>query len=205
MRGNVVGSVVHAGSNRPVARAEVSVLAGPVPTRELGVLTNEAGRFDLRAWPPGRWRLRATGPLGERGEGEVQVFNDAVSDLLIETDGGRYVEPRTPVPGQGGTPATRSSGGIRGRVVLGVSGRPIADAAITILRGAGPAPDIAPLTNADGAFALDDLPSGVWSLRAVGPDGQSGETTVVVLPGTLSDARITLGAQSDDMLKDYIP
>ena len=82
------------------------------------------------------------------------------------------------------------SGNLCGYVVRGE--RPVADAAITIIDGPGGHVDVAPLTDADGWFALDDLPAGRWRLRAYGPDGASGEAIVDIWDYSLSEVTITL-------------
>jgi len=73
------------------------------------------------------------------------------------------------------------------------NGKPVRDATITIIRGAGPAPDIAPLTDRGGWFALDGLPAGDWVFRAVGPGGEPGEATVEVFPDSLAEVIIKVG------------
>ena len=50
--------------------------------------------------------------------------------------------------------------------------------------GAGPSPDIAPLTDSGGWFKLDKLQAGEWVLRAHGPGGETGEATVMVSVGS---------------------
>lgn len=71
---------------------------------------------------------------------------------------------------------------------------PIPDAAITVVNGPGPAPDISPLTDRSGWFTFDGLLPGVWLLRALGPDGSSGERTARVNPGAMTEVTLTLGA-----------
>ena len=72
------------------------------------------------------------------------------------------------------------TGGIRGRVVYGPQGTPVAGATITIERGAGPAPDIAPETNSKGEFTINHLPWGLYQLGAVDPHGKRGYGKVEV-------------------------
>jgi len=79
--------------------------------------------------------------------------------------------------------------------------RPVADAAITIIDGPGGHVDVAPLTDGDGWFALDDLPAGRWRLRAYGPDGATGEATVDIWDYSLSEVTIML-SESDQRHPD---
>ena len=88
-------------------------------------------------------------------------------------------------------------GSVRGRVVRSQDGQPMPDASITVVSGAGPAPDIAPLTNQEGAFSLDGLPPGEWVLRAIGPEGETGEATALVSAGSVAD--VTLYVSTSDI------
>lgn len=81
-------------------------------------------------------------------------------------------------------------GSVNGRVVRADNGEPVEDATVMVLRGAGPAPDIAALTNSAGWFALDELPEGEWLLRAVSTAGETGEARVDVCAGTLASITI---------------
>lgn len=87
------------------------------------------------------------------------------------------------------------SGNLCGYVVR--DQQPVADAAITIVEGPGRHVDLAPLSDADGWFALDDLPAGRWRLRARGPDGASGEASVDIWDDSLSEVTIALGEASE--------
>jgi Carboxypeptidase regulatory-like domain len=89
-------------------------------------------------------------------------------------------------------------GSVRGRVVRADNGRPLADATIGIVRSAGPAPDIAPITNGEGWFALEGLPAGEWELSALGPGGETGSVSVRVSAGSVSDVTITVGARESE-------
>ncbi|WP_104420243.1 carboxypeptidase-like regulatory domain-containing protein [Neolewinella xylanilytica] len=57
------------------------------------------------------------------------------------------------------------------------SGRPVADATLSIVQATAPVADIAMMTDGSGRFYLDDLPSGRFRLQVMPPDG-SGQTTV---------------------------
>jgi hypothetical protein len=76
------GRVVNA-DGVPVPRARVTIVAATVPMPEIALLTDPDGRFEL-ALPEGRFRLRAHGPRGEVGEGDVELKGGAAGvDLVI--------------------------------------------------------------------------------------------------------------------------
>lgn len=83
------------------------------------------------------------------------------------------------------------SGNLSGYVVRGQQA--VADATVTIIDGPGGHMDIAPVSDEDGWFALDDLPSGRWRLRARDPEGSTGEASVDIWDDSLSEVTIHLG------------
>ena len=89
-------------------------------------------------------------------------------------------------------------GSVRGRVVRTHDEQPVPDATITVVSGAGPAPDIAPLTNQEGTFSLDGLPPGEWVLRAMGPEGEVVEAAASVSAGSVADVTIYVGTSGVD-------
>lgn len=76
-------------------------------------------------------------------------------------------------------------GSVHGQVLRANSGKPLEYATIVVMHGAGPSPDIAPLTDSGGWFTLDGLPAGEWILCALGPSGETGEATVKVFAGSV--------------------
>jgi hypothetical protein len=191
MRGSVQGYVVRTGNGQPLAGVTVEgAPAGPpraaadVP---VAAPTDEAGLFRFDELPRGGWTLLVRAASGQLlGQDTVQVFDDAVSAVTIEVaapgGGGRSRRaPRTGRPMQGS---------IRGRVVRTTNGEPVADAAITVVRGAGAAPDLAPLSDGAGGFVLGGLPAGEWRLAALGPGGESGEATARVVGGGVAEVEI---------------
>ncbi len=82
------------------------------------------------------------------------------------------------------------TGGIIGHVVGASDEAPVTDASIVIVQGAGPAPDIAPLTDESGNFFLDGLPEGQWRLRAFGPGGEEGEESTQVFDDSITSITI---------------
>lgn len=198
MLGSVNGCVVRAGSRMPVAGASITVVGGPSAMPDIALLSGADGAFVLDGLAEGRWVLQATDPSGGTGEAAVQVFDNAASDATIEVNGLQRWISATLVglddgasdmaSGQGGvamataplTANPAAAGSVRGRVVRAGSGRPVPDAAISLIAGPGPAPDIAPLTDAEGWFVLDGLAPGRWLLRVLGPYGEAGEASMLV-------------------------
>jgi len=198
MRGSVSGAVVYAGSWDPVPRA--MVVASETPRRRwaaevetvspIAAESDSLGAFVLEELPEGPWLLRAESEGGTRlGEASVYVFDNAVSDVTIEVRERPSAVTQRPME----TPVMsepRATGGVRGRVVHAVDGSPIEDATITVVRGAGPAPDIAPLTDSAGRFSFDGLPPGQWVLGALAPDGTGAQAAVRVAAGSLVEVII---------------
>ena len=82
------------------------------------------------------------------------------------------------------------NGSLSGYVLRG--DEPVSDAAISIVVGVGSYPDIAPLTDSNGWFVLDDLNPGRWRLRATATDGTAAEADVEVWANSMSEVTIAL-------------
>lgn len=192
MYGDVRGCVVRTDNGEPVGDATITLVRGPGPAPDIAPLTDSAGWFALHGLPEGEWVLSATSSA-VRGEAVVHVFGNATSDVTINVAG----QSRAARPGAAGGPPNKKErnmyGGVRGRVLRADNGEPIADATIMV-RGPGAAPDIAPLTDSAGRFALDGLPEGEWVLRALGPGGERGEARVRVSAGSVADTTIIIEA-----------
>jgi uncharacterized GH25 family protein len=186
----VRGRVIR-GDGKPVPNASVTMVnQDGLPQQDLAVVTDSSGTFVLDAVPPGRWVLHAFTPAQETGSATVEDADDVLSDVTIHVG---------PPPGRSRRVAREPTrweqdmpGSVRGRVTRGKTGEPVTDASISVVRGAGPAPDISPVTDAHGVFALDGLPPGEWVLAAFAPDGAKGEVTVQVTSGTVANATINL-------------
>ncbi len=182
MGGSVCGQVVRAAGGAAVPDVSVRVRAGLVGRGP--VRTGPDGWFFLHRLPAGRGELVVTTPAGRVETAVVYIFDDAVSELTIQL--------REPRPGGKNRRKGRAmTGSIRGRVEE-ADGRPVADASIRVVQGAGPAPDLSPLTDDDGRFVLDDLPAGSWRLAADGPAGQTGEGEVEVTAGATAQVVIVV-------------
>ena len=197
MPGAVRGRVVGLYDGRAVRGATITVVSGEGNEPDIAPGTDDEGWFALDGLGEGEWLLRALGPGGETGTATVHVFNNSLTEVTIEVGG----LPRAPRRGGGGRSQNRTErgmlGSVRGRVVRSQDGQPVPDASITVVSGAGPAPDIAPLTNQEGTFSLDGLPPGEWVLRAIGPEGETGEATALVSAGSVAD--LTLYVNTSDI------
>lgn len=80
---------------------------------------------------------------------------------------------------------------IQGRV-LTERGEAVRDATITVVAGPGAVPDIAPVSDAAGAFSLGNLAEGTYLLRALGPDGRTSEVATFVTEGVENVVAIVL-------------
>jgi hypothetical protein len=191
----VVGAVIEGSGQAPRVRSDRSWADGSWLAPQVSSLTDAAGRFMFDDLRQGEWLVRVEGAGGETlGKAVVHVLNNALSEITIEVSGPFAPPPAYPHLPDAGRPAPMQPpsvmGSIRGRVVSAADARPVADATITVVFGAGPAPDIAPITNEDGWFAMDDLPCGRWRLRASGPGGEIGEAAVEVFDDALSEVTI---------------
>lgn len=227
MRGSIYGYVVRGDSEMPVGGAEVTILkrAGPTAAahRSLPVVlsTSGSGWFTFDKVPEGTWLVRAVGPRGGRGNVEVPVFQNAISEATVALNGLQrwladtlasvdHSADATPadtgnefgnrpgaswsndLAGSASREEPAMTGSVRGRVVRADTGLPVDNATIGILRGAGPAPDIAPLSDADGRFAMDGLPPGEWVIGAIDPDGRRGSVEFRIGKSAVADVVIEI-------------
>lgn len=70
--------------------------------------------------------------------------------------------------------------------------RPVAGCVVSVVRSAGPHPDIAAVSGADGHFEFDHVPTGRFTLRGFGPEGELGEIDGVCPPGSPASVRLVL-------------
>jgi hypothetical protein len=216
MRGSIQGYVVRGDRGTPISGATVSIAydAGATAKDEKPGLhdqtTNSAGWFAFDELREGSWVVHARTPEGGRGEAQAPVFDNAVSEVRIELNGlHRWIatldsddrmsdvsSADEACGGSRGGGQRMPTGGVQGRVVYAGDGAPVDGATIGIVRGAGPAPDIAPLTDASGRFALDGLPPGAWVLSAIGPDGAEGSAEVRVTGNSIADVVIRISRKT---------
>jgi len=194
MRGSVCGYVVRADDGTPVAKTTIDVVSGPGSAPAPVVVTDSDGSFALTDLSEGEWVLSARSPSGCGQTATVHVFDNALSDVTI----GVTESPRVAQRVATGQKIKKNkmergmSGSVRGRVMRADNGKPLEDATITVVRGSGPAPDISPLTDRAGWFVLDGLLEGEWLLQALGPGGETGESTVQVSAGSVADITINV-------------
>lgn len=77
--GSVISGRVHLPDGRAVSEARVSIASSPVPTPDVALLTDDDGRFELRAPTAGRY--------------EVAIHADGLDPQVIQIDA-REGEPR---------------------------------------------------------------------------------------------------------------
>ena len=174
------------------------IVGGPAAAPDVAPVTDRDGWFALDDLAPGEWRLRADGPNGETGEATAHVEGGALSEVTILVaggDGDEVLGARTTPPRPANRRRRLVTSRVRGRVVRADTGEPVADAAITVSGGPGAAPDIAPLSNADGLFFFDGLPPGQWQISALGPGGETGQTGVKLEAGAIANIVIRVEAR----------
>jgi len=207
MRGSVRGSVVGADSGYPIAGAMISGSRaglsppGSPPRTAISGRSDRSGAFGFDGLIEGEWVFTTQGSRGEvLGTATVRVLDNAFSDVTIAVRGvwgdspiERTDSDQNVVAPRPRTPLKSLPGSVRGVVVRDFdTGQPVPGARISVVSGEGREPDVHPVTDADGAFALDGLPEGEWLLRALGPGGETGRATVHVFENALSDVTIEI-------------
>ena len=193
--GSIRGQVVSA-DGRPIADATLTVVAGAGQVADIAPMTDQDGWFALDNLPVGRWRLRAMEPGGATGEAAVEVFENALSEMTIEIRG--VGSNDWPPGGHSAERPDELAGSLRGNVIRADNHEPVGQVTVMIVGGPAAAPDVAPVTDRDGWFALDDLAPGDWHLRADGPNGETGDATAHVEGGALSEVTILVARGDGD-------
>lgn len=186
MPGTVVGCVVSGRDGAPVPEASVRVFLGT--DLLLSALTDAAGSFVFSELPPGDWVFAAS--TGERSghSPRVVVFDDAATAVTIEVTELPTTTRR--LRRRRGAPSVVR---IEGTVRRGATGLPVENASVILAQGPGPAPDIAAVTDSQGAFSFSGLTPGRWLIRALDPDGEDGE---VWADASAGDATVTVDIAS---------
>ena len=189
-QGLVRGFVLRADTGEPIPDATIGINSGPGPAPDIAPITDSAGRFVL-SLDEGEWTISATTSAGN-GTATVSVGAGKTSEVTIRVSG----SVRPPRRGSGGSSTSRRDrsmpGSVQGLVIRADTGVPVMDATIVVVRGPGPAPDIAPVTDRAGRFFLDPLPEGQWVFRAITPDNEIGEATVRVAAGSTAQFTIEI-------------
>jgi len=203
MRGSIRGYVVSSADQTPIQDAAIMAVHGPELADECPsrfATADRDGSFFIAELRAGEWVISVRGPNGGTATAIVCVLNNSLGDVTIEIEATGLPcvdsEARRNESALPNTPSQKQSnimfGTIRGYVVQNSDGTPVADATITIVSGPGPAPDLAPLTNAEGSFSFGGLPGGQWLLRTIGPSGETVESVAHVVEGAVTETTITL-------------
>ena len=88
--------------------------------------------------------------------------------------------------------ATDGVGGFAG-LVTSAGGAPIADLRVGIVSGTAPFPEIAAVTDANGAYSIGGVPSGTFQVAVHDLQGQKvGEQSVVIAVGKTANLNFTI-------------
>ncbi|MCK6551754.1 carboxypeptidase-like regulatory domain-containing protein [Myxococcota bacterium] len=162
--GKILGTIVDAVTGAPVTRYEYAV-AGPVH-RQSGAVSL-SGSFEVDQLPAGTYTVYV----------DAEGFESAVVESVI-------VSPGETVKNV--TVRLRPSGGIAGHVRGAAGGGSLVIHAV----GASAEVEAQAEVGEDGGFNLDDLPSGTYTLIAVGEDGE-GEVRGELANVSVESGRVT--------------
>ncbi len=191
MHGSIIGQVLSAASGQGLGQVSVELrrVSGssaqdtPEPQH---LLSDEHGWFSASHLAPGSWRLETSG--SPSAHVEVLPFATCTLTLTIKAQVNQRSLPE---------PGSPQTGAITGQVVFAASNMPIPYASVIVLWGAGPAPDIAPMTDTAGRFILDGLSPGEWAVRAISAQGASTDVRVCVSAGQHTAVRIEIAMNAD--------
>ncbi len=177
MTSTIQGFVASAPSGVRAPAVPVS-LATSGAVNPISITTDREGWFAFTQLPAGRYRVSTPGARSE------EIALDRYSTITLELAIPEY--------------NTREHGSIAGKVVAVTTGYPIENASVMVLHGAGSAPDIAPLTNAQGRFSLEGLAAGEWRLRVFAPSGQTATPRIEVRANETAMVTVVIGGDSDN-------
>lgn len=190
MSGQLNGSVVYGASLQPIPgvilafRADV-VLDGTSGSIRI-VRTDDRGHFWLEGLAPGLWSVEVKDLAGVRRRTNVVVPANATTSMEIDMSRFDPCELSADIRSE----QSERRATVQGQVMRAATGKPVADAAVTILRASGEHPDFAPLTNSEGWFSFEGLTDGIWKFRALTPDGENGTTEIMIGDGLAVTAQI---------------
>jgi hypothetical protein len=177
--GAVVGRVLDADTDRPLAGARVVVawhdvvidtatLSSSVAERTGAVQTDSLGRYRLCGVPTDSWLLLQVQHDGRAGAGIRLLVPDSAGVVLqhlsLSASATTPVAAAPPIEGDTTEPPLTGSASVAG-VVRGVGGLPLSGAQVRVVGAAGRA-----TSDARGRFSLGDLPAGtqVMEVRRIG-------------------------------------
>lgn len=167
--GAVAGEVAHAGTDHPVADAEVRLYDGH-STHETA--TDAAGAYELAHVEPGEHELEVTADGYEDYAATVTVEPEATTGHDVELE---------PLPGE-----------VSGTVLGEPGGDPLAGAEVTLEADA----TRTATTNGDGTFVFADVPAGTWTVEATANDHVPAAVEVTVDPGEETTVTVALDAHA---------
>ena len=183
MAGSIMGQVLLEGCGASPG-ARVVLTSQAIGGRQ--TFAKSDGWFKVDQLPTGLWTVHTLGASPV----DVHVLPNSTTDVTLTL-------------GQTGLPMSSTTmnsprGSVRGRVIRGADGLPVRNATVIIISSSGSFPDIAPITNDQGEFALDGLAIGLWIFRAVTEEGETGENLVAVHAGGTTEITVTIGSQGLD-------
>ncbi len=200
MSGSIIGAVIEKDSLRGIEGAVVTLRKPGAGDKDLrgdqqefgsgdhaAQVTDSHGTFQFGAIEAGRWTVRCDAPARERLETDVLIAENASAAVEFQVPGVTFAAGPSAGPG-----ATTEKGSVTGVVVDAVGGHRVADAAISVVKGPGDAPDIAPMTDESGVFSFDHLTPGKWTFQVVTPAGAKGRVQTNVRSGAVTTVTISV-------------
>ncbi|HEX9562482.1 MAG TPA: carboxypeptidase regulatory-like domain-containing protein [Gemmatimonadaceae bacterium] len=163
--GTISGVITNASNGAPIAGATVSTVP-PTAT----VTTNAQGSYTIPNVPPGTYTVNATSAGFNPNSAPAAVTSSQVATTDIAL---------TPLPG-----------GIMGVVTDASNGAPIAGATVTTVPATSSV-----TTNAQGAYTIQNVPPGTYTVTATRSGYSPGSGPATVLPGQTATRDISLSTQ----------
>ncbi|MFN0023753.1 MAG: collagen binding domain-containing protein [Parvularculaceae bacterium] len=193
MNGSILGAVVDADTLYAVSGVLVCLQPHSVHNtsaddhEDWRQVTGEAGAFVFSNVPAGHWLVSCRSHSGEKFTQDLYLCNNAAAVIQFECG------PETAI---GKRQMSEDLGSVTGVVCRGELDEPVADASVIVVKGPASAPDIASITDSDGAFSFGGLIPGKWAFEAIGPDGDRARATVVIGPAQNAQMKIKIKKKS---------
>ncbi len=187
--GGVMGTVLDAATNQPIAGATVDARAGANVTQGPiagSAVTTAGGAYTINNLAPGTYTLTANATGYTQATVVVVVTAGVTTNVAAILLQAQQAPPPPPPP----PPAT---GGVTGSVVDAATNLPIAGASVSareIVNGI-PGPVIATATTgAGGTYTINNLPAGTYRLTATAAGYIQAGVTVTVTGGATANAPV---------------